>query len=247
MFQWWSKLWKRSKGDAPTQKNDNTVKYLITGLGNPGAEYNGTRHNIGFDVVDYLAAKFDVSYKSERHGFVGSFKHKGRQYFLLKPTTYMNLSGQAVRYWLQKEKIKKENLLVVLDDLNIKFGQVRLKSKGSAGGHNGLKNIEAMLQTGEYPRLKVGIGDRFNKGKQVDFVLGKWIPEEEEHLDKIIKHAAEGVLQFATVGIERCMNRVNANVLAEKKPPRKKTINKKEQLPKQDAKDSAAPEQPPTS
>lgn len=223
MFKWWRKLWKGSSEQEEVQKNDNTVKYLITGLGNPGAEYNGTRHNIGFDVVDYLAAKFEVSYKSDRHGYVGTFKHRGRQFILLKPTTYMNLSGQAVRYWLQKEKIKKENLLVILDDLNLKFGQIRLKGKGSAGGHNGLKNIEQLLQTNQYPRLKVGIGDRFNKGRQVDFVLGKWNAEEEPHLDKIIEHAAQGVLQFGTLGLDRSMNRVNTNVLEEKKKPKKKT------------------------
>ncbi|MGH1336261.1 MAG: aminoacyl-tRNA hydrolase [Aureispira sp.] len=228
MFKWWRKFWKGSLEEEESQKNDNTVKYLITGLGNPGAEYNGTRHNIGFDVVDYLAAKFEVSYKSDRHGFVGSFKHRGRQFILLKPTTYMNLSGQAVRYWLQKEKIKKENLLVILDDLNLKFGQVRLKGKGSAGGHNGLKNIEQLLQTNEYPRLKIGIGDRFNKGRQVDFVLGKWNMEEEPHLDKIIEHGAQGVLQFGTLGLDRCMNRVNTNVLEEKKKktPKKDSKNK---------------------
>ncbi|MFK7796966.1 MAG: aminoacyl-tRNA hydrolase [Aureispira sp.] len=222
MFKWLKQLLATSS-DKEEQKNENIVKYLITGLGNPGVEYNGTRHNIGFDVVDYLAAKFDVSYKSDRQGYVGSFKHKGRQFILLKPTTYMNLSGQAVRYWLQKEKIKKENLLVILDDLNLKFGQIRLKGKGSAGGHNGLKNIEQLLQTGQYPRLKVGIGDRFNKGRQVDFVLGKWNEEEDEHLSKIIAHAAQGVLEFGTIGLERTMNRVNTNVLAEKKKPQKKT------------------------
>ncbi len=226
MFGWWNKLWKR--GAATAQKNDNTVKYLITGLGNPGAEYSGTRHNIGFDVVDYLAAKFEVSYKSDRHAYVGSFRYKGRQFVLVKPTTYMNLSGQAVRYWLQKEKIKLENSLVILDDLNLKFGQVRLKGKGSAGGHNGLKNIEQVLQTGAYPRLKVGIGDRFNKGRQVDFVLGKWNDEEEPHLNKIIAHAANAVLQFATIGIDRCMNRVNTNVLEEKK---KKTAKQPQKPP----------------
>lgn len=222
MFKWLKQLLATSS-DKEEQKNENIVKYLITGLGNPGVDYNGTRHNIGFDVVDYLAAKFDVSYKSDKQGYVGSFRHKGRQFILLKPTTYMNLSGQAVRYWLQKEKIKKENLLVILDDLNLKFGQIRLKGKGSAGGHNGLKNIEQLLQTGQYPRLKVGIGDRFNKGRQVDFVLGKWTAEEEEHLSKIIAHAAQGVLQFGTIGLARTMNVVNTNVLAEKKKPKKKT------------------------
>lgn len=221
MFAWWNKLWNRSSKEGETPENKNIVKYLIVGLGNPGAEYKGTRHNIGFDVIDYLAAKFEISYKSDRHGFVGTFRHRGRQFILLKPTTYMNLSGQAVRYWLQKEKIKKDKLLVILDDLNIKFGQVRLKGKGGAGGHNGLKNIEQLLQTNQYSRLKIGIGDRFNKGKQVDFVLGKWIEEEEEHLPKIIEHAAQGVLQFATLGLERSMNVLNANVLEKKKVQKK--------------------------
>ena len=238
MFQWLKKLWTSSLEEEEVQKNENIVKYLITGLGNPGVEYNGTRHNIGFDVVDYLAAKFEVSYKSDKHGYVGSFKHKGRQFILLKPTTYMNLSGQAIRYWLQKEKIKKENLLVILDDLNLKFGQIRLKGKGSAGGHNGLKNIEELLQTGQYPRLKVGIGDRFSKGRQVDFVLGKWTEEEDELLPKIITHAAQGVLQFGTIGLDRSMNRINTNVLEEKKKPKQKPVSK--------PKDNGADTTPPT-
>jgi PTH1 family peptidyl-tRNA hydrolase len=237
MFKWLKKLWA-SSSEEEAQKNENIVKYLITGLGNPGVDYNGTRHNIGFDVVDYLAAKFEVSYKSDRHGYVGSFRHKGRQFILLKPTTYMNLSGQAIRYWLQKEKIKKENLLVILDDLNLKFGQIRLKGKGSAGGHNGLKNIEQLLQTGQYPRLKVGIGDRFSKGRQVDFVLGKWTAEEDELLPKIISHAAQGVLQFGTIGLARTMNNINTNVLEEKKKPKKKPAPK----PKEDAADTTPPD-----
>jgi PTH1 family peptidyl-tRNA hydrolase len=202
---------------------DNSVKYLITGLGNVGVDYSGTRHNIGFDVVDYLAAKFDVRYKSDRLGFVGSFKYKGRTFILLKPTTFMNLSGQAVRFWMQKEKIKLENLLVVLDDLNINFGQVKMKSKGSAGGHNGLKNIELLLNTAEYARLRLGIGDKFSKGRQVNFVLGKWTEKEEELLPKVIKHAAEGVLSFGTIGLGRSMNSYNKNLdIAPPKPKKDK-------------------------
>jgi len=207
------------KKELETSKIDNSVKYLITGLGNIGPDYDGTRHNIGFDVVDYLADKFEVQYKSERYGMVGSFKHKGRNFILLKPNTYMNLSGQAVRYWMQKEKIKTSNLLIILDDLNLSFGKVKVKSKGSAGGHNGLKNIEQLLNTNQYPRLRVGIGDRFGKGKQVDFVLGRWNNQEAAELPNIIKHSAQGVLNFGTIGLERTMNVTNKDVMA---PPKKK-------------------------
>jgi len=221
MFRLLKNLFKKKESSIET---DNSVKYLITGLGNVGADYSGTRHNIGFDVVDYLAAKFDVRYKSDRLGFVGSFKHKGRTFILLKPTTYMNLSGQAVRYWMQKEKIKPENLLVVLDDLNINFGKVKMKSKGSAGGHNGLKNIEQLLNTTQYPRLRVGIGDQFSKGRQVNFVLGKWTEKEEELLPKVIKQAAEGVLSFGTIGLGRTMNSFNKNLNAP--PPKPKQPKK---------------------
>ncbi len=205
--------------ELETSKIENSVKYLITGLGNIGPDYDGTRHNIGFDVVDYLADKFDVQYKSERYGMVGSFRHKGRTFILLKPNTYMNLSGQAIRYWLQKEKIKISNLLVILDDLNLSFGKVKVKSKGSAGGHNGLKNIEQLLNTSQYPRLRIGIGDRFGKGKQVDFVLGRWTNQEAADLPAIIKHAGQGVLNFGTIGLERTMNVTNKDLMA---PPKKK-------------------------
>lgn len=191
---------------------DNNVKYLIAGLGNIGAEYSGTRHNIGFDIIDSLAAQFGVSYKSDRYGFVGTLKHKGSTFILLKPTTYMNLSGQAVRYWMQKEKIELPRVLVVLDDLNIKFGDVRLKPKGSAGGHNGLKNIEELLKTNEYARLRIGIGDAFNRGRQVNFVLGKWSNEEEDKLPAIIEHAAKGVLNFGLIGLEKAMGEVNKKI-----------------------------------
>lgn len=223
MFKFIRGLFRKKSPEV--SKTDNSVKYLIAGLGNMGPDYDGTRHNIGFDVVDYLAGKFDVQYKSERYGFVGSFRNKGRTYILLKPTTYMNLSGQAIRYWLQKEKIKLTNLMVILDDLNINFGQVKMKTKGSAGGHNGLKNIEQLLNTTQYPRLRIGIGDRFSKGRQVDFVLGRWTAEEEENLPKVIKHAAEGVLNFGSIGIERTMNMTNKNLMT---PPKKKKTKPKD-------------------
>ena len=209
--------------DAQAQKEeDNSVKYLITGLGNIGVEYNGTRHNIGFDVVDYLAAKFEASYKNNRYGFTASFRYKGRTFVLLKPTTYMNLSGQAVRYWLQKEKIKQQNLMVISDDLNIQFGQVKIKPKGSAGGHNGLKNIEQLLKTNQYPRLRVGIGNNYSKGRQVDFVLGKWAEDEWPLLDKVIQHAANAVIAFASIGIERSMNQYNKDLNKPQSTPKNK-------------------------
>lgn len=209
--------------DAQAQKEeDNSVKYLITGLGNIGVEYNDTRHNIGFDVVDYLAAKFEASYKSNRYGFTASFRYKGRTFILLKPTTYMNLSGQAVRYWLQKEKIKQQNLMIISDDLNIQFGQIKIKPKGSAGGHNGLKNIEQLLKTNQYPRLRVGIGNNYSKGRQVDFVLGKWAEDERPLLDKVIQHAANAVIAFASIGIERSMNQYNKDLNKSKSASPKK-------------------------
>jgi PTH1 family peptidyl-tRNA hydrolase len=219
MFKFITRLF--AKKELEPAKIDNSVKYLITGLGNIGPDYAGTRHNVGFDVVDYLASKFEVQYKSERYGMIGSFKHKGRTFILLKPNTFMNLSGQAVRYWMQKEKIKITNLLVILDDLNLSFGKVKIKAKGSAGGHNGLKNIEELLSTNQYTRLRVGIGDRFGKGKQIDFVLGHWNNQEAPELPKIIKHTAEGVLNFGTIGLERTMNVTNKDVMA---PPKKKKV-----------------------
>lgn len=217
-------MWKRLLAwwrPAPTETIDPAMKYLVVGLGNPGPQYDGTRHNVGFDVVDYLAAQKEVTFTKDRHAWVGQMKHRGRVYILVKPTTYMNLSGQAVRYWMQKEKIKPENLLVILDDLNIAFGQVRLKAKGSAGGHNGLKDIEATLQTKNYARLRIGIGEQYNKGQQVDFVLGKWTDKEAEGLSKIVEHAAKGVLQFGSVGAARAMNGINKDVL-QAKPPKPK-------------------------
>lgn len=206
-----------------TPKKDDTVKYLITGLGNMGPDYDGTRHNIGFDVVDYLASEMGASFQDARYGFVAQVKHKGRTLILLKPTTYMNLSGQAVRYWLQKEKIPIERLLVIVDDLQLSFGTVRLKDKGGAGGHNGLKNIEQLLSTNQYPRLRFGIGNKYPKGQQVRFVLGHWNDREKDKLPKIIQHAAEAIKGFSTIGLARTMNQYNKDVLKAPKPKKKKT------------------------
>jgi len=171
-----------------------TVKYLIVGLGNPGDEYAQTRHNIGFDVLDQLAGP--QPWELSRHGWITEVKHKGRTLLLLKPNTYMNLSGKALVYWMQQEKIKIENVLVIVDDLSLPLAKLRMRIKGSDGGHNGLKSIQASLNSDEYSRLKFGIGNDFPRGRQVEFVLGKWKPEEQEPIQKGIDEAVNAVLTF---------------------------------------------------
>ncbi|MEN0004653.1 MAG: aminoacyl-tRNA hydrolase [Bacteroidota bacterium] len=185
------------------------MKYLIVGLGNMGAEYDNTRHNIGFDVVDLLAKDFEVSFKNDQLGDIAEFRHKGRTFVLLKPSTYMNRSGKAVRYWMQKKKIEKKNILVIVDDLNIDLGMLRLRGKGSDGGHNGLKDIDQMTGGNNYARLRVGIGNNFSKGRQVNFVLGEWTSEEQEQIPTILKRSAEASLAFGTIGLGHAMNRYN--------------------------------------
>lgn len=185
------------------------MKYLIVGLGNVGADYDDTRHNVGFEVVDYIANQFEVPFKKANLGDVAEFRHKGRTIVLLKPNTFMNLSGKAVRYWLQNKKIKDRNLLVIVDDKNIDLGRIKLKKKGSDGGHNGLKNINQILGSNVYARLRVGIGSNFSKGRQVEFVLGKWNDKEKEQLPDILKRSSEASLAYATIGIDRAMNTHN--------------------------------------
>ncbi len=182
------------------------MKYLIVGLGNIGAEYNQTRHNIGFEVLDQLSKEQDSKFEDSRHAFVSKVKHKGRTLVLIKPTTYVNLSGKAVNYWLQKEKIPLENLLIIADDLSLPFGTVRIRAKGSDGGHNGLKNINEVLGTNKYARLRFGIGNEFERGRQVDFVLGKWTNEETEKLPERINRCISAVKDFALVDIAKVMN-----------------------------------------
>ncbi|MCW5920848.1 MAG: aminoacyl-tRNA hydrolase [Saprospiraceae bacterium] len=182
------------------------MKYLITGLGNVGYEYEGTRHNIGFDALDFICKQMEGTWRGDHHGDLAEVKFKGRTLILLKPNTYMNLSGKAVRYWLQKEKIPLENSLVILDDLNLAFGKQRLRPKGSDGGHNGLKNIQELLGTDAYPRLRIGIGDNFSKGRQVNYVLGKWTEDEKAEIPRILEKAAEVVKTFVTIGLERAMS-----------------------------------------
>ncbi|WP_430810534.1 MULTISPECIES: aminoacyl-tRNA hydrolase [unclassified Carboxylicivirga] len=185
------------------------MKYLIVGLGNIGEEYDQTRHNVGFEVLDAIAKRNDVRFEEERYGAVARFKFKARSFIMLKPNTYVNLSGRAINYWLQKEKIAVSNLLVVVDDLALPFGTLRLKTKGSDAGHNGLKSIQSSLGTAAYSRLRFGIGNDFAKGRQVDFVLGKWSDEEWVDLMERTKVAEEMVKAFATVGAARAMSQFN--------------------------------------
>jgi len=192
----------------PTEE-DNMKKFLIVGLGNMGEDYANTRHNIGFKVLDYLATTESVSFETLKLGNVSTLKVKGRTLILLKPSTFMNLSGKAVKYWLEKEKVPLENLLIVTDDLNLPYGTLRLKTKGSDGGHNGLKDIQDKLQTTKYNRFRFGISDSFGKGRQVDYVLGKWDDEEKSTLQERLKISAELIKSFALAGVSNTMNQYN--------------------------------------
>lgn len=184
-------------------------KFLIVGLGNIGPKYHNTRHNIGFKVLDFLAEQEDLTFETQKLGDIATYKFKGRTFILLKPSTYMNLSGKAVNYWLQKEKVPLENLLVITDDLNLPFGTLRVKTKGSDGGHNGLKDIQTQLGTITYNRFRFGISDEFSKGKQVDYVLGEWDEEEEKKLPERLKKSVEVIKSFGTAGINNTMNTFN--------------------------------------
>ena len=183
-------------------------KYLIVGLGNPGYEYENTRHNTGFMVLDKMAESVGVSFEDKRYGYVAETSIKGRKVFLLKPTTYMNLSGNAVRYWLQKENIDQKRLLVVVDDLSIPLGDYRLKGNGSNGGHNGLGNIQQLIGQ-QYARLRMGIGNEFQRGQQVDWVLGKYTDEDMRTLQPSIDEAAEIIRSFVLAGLDITMNQFN--------------------------------------
>jgi peptidyl-tRNA hydrolase, PTH1 family len=184
-------------------------KFLIVGLGNIGEEYENTRHNIGFKVLDLIAQENNLKFTNDRLAAISEFKFKGKTLILIKPSTYMNLSGKAVNYWLQAEKIPKENLLVITDDIALPTGSLRMKGKGSDGGHNGLKSIQETLNTTEYARLRFGVGNDFNKGKQVEYVLGKWRPEEEKLLEERIKVAADMIKAFATIVLQLTMTNYN--------------------------------------
>lgn len=188
---------------------DPRMKYLIVGLGNIGAEYQNTRHNIGFRVVDALAEKAGVSFSTDRYGAVAEMRHRGHIVTLLKPSTYMNLSGKAVRYWLEATKTPIENLLIIVDDIALPFGSLRMRMKGSDGGHNGLKNINEILGSDAYSRIRFGIGGDFPRGFQVDHVLGQWTSEEEAQMAEKLKTFVDASLSFVSIGAQRTMNTYN--------------------------------------
>ncbi len=190
-------------------KEDLMKKFLIVGLGNIGEKYRNTRHNIGFQILDYLASNESTQFESQKLGSVAKFRFKGRTFVLLKPSTYMNLSGKSVKYWLTKEKIPIENLLVICDDLNLPFGSIRVKAKGSEGGHNGLKDINAVLQSQKYARYRFGVGSEFSKGGQSDFVLGKWDTDEQDLLAERLEKSMELIKSFGTAGLNITMNTFN--------------------------------------
>jgi PTH1 family peptidyl-tRNA hydrolase len=185
------------------------LSYLIVGIGNIGAEYLGTRHNIGFDVLDYHANEHGASFELGRHAFYSSYRSKGQQIHLIKPTTYVNLSGKAVRYWMQETKTGIDNILVVVDDIHLDFGSIRIKRRGSHGGHNGLKDIEAALGSSSYPRLRFGVGKDFPPGQQVRYVLGKWHKSQEKDLPNLIDDASKAIDTFIHQGLDKAMNQFN--------------------------------------
>jgi len=204
-MNWLSQIFKKeNKTDLDPMK-----KFLIVGLGNIGAEYVNTRHNIGFKVVDHLARKESVDFQTAKLGAMAEYKLKGRTLFLLKPNTYMNLSGKAVKYWMDKENIPVSNVLIITDDLNLPFGSIRIRTKGSDGGHNGLKSIQQILNSSEYPRFRFGISDEFKKGKQVDYVLGEWNDDEKAKLTERLDISAEIIQSFALAGLEITMTSFN--------------------------------------
>lgn len=200
-----SKIHEHQKKQYKTVSN----KFLIVGLGNIGAEYIHTRHNIGFKILDFFARKESLDFQTAKLGQLAEYKFKGRTFFLLKPNTYMNLSGKAVHYWMDKENIPLENILVITDDLNLPFGTIRIKPKGSDGGHNGLKNINLVLNTQNYSRFRFGISDEFKKGQQVNYVLGAWNDEENAKLPERLELSCEIIKSFGTAGLENTMSGFN--------------------------------------
>lgn len=185
------------------------MKYLIVGLGNPGDDYKNSRHNIGYKVLDSLAEKSGIVFSDKRYAYVAEVKVKGKILVLVKPTTYMNLSGNAVNYYLKKEKIPLEKMMIVVDDLALPLGAIRIKTKGGSGGHNGLQHIEDILGSNDYIRMRIGIGDEFRQGQQVNYVLGEWTKNEADTLSLKIEQAVNAVLSYTHIGIERTMNLYN--------------------------------------
>lgn len=219
-MNWFIKLFASPKEETDPMKPEGheyqksniksmSKKFLIVGLGNIGAEYVNTRHNIGFKVVDFLAKSESLSFETVKLGSLAQYKFKGRTFLLLKPNTYMNLSGKAVKFWMDKENIPLENIMVITDDLNLPFGTIRIKPKGSDGGHNGLKSINQVLGTQDYTRFRFGISDEFKKGQQVNYVLGEWDATETAALPERLATSAEAVRSFATAGLGNTMTAFN--------------------------------------
>ena len=207
LFELIKKLFGLKKETIATE--ELMKKFLIVGLGNIGEKYNDTLHNIGFKILDEIASKEEVIFESQKLGSIAKFRFKGRTFILLKPSTYMNLSGKSVKYWMTKENIPVENLLIICDDLNLSFGAIRIKAKGSDGGHNGLKDINVVLQTQQYARFRFGVGSEYSKGRQSDFVLGKWSDEEFKLLPERLEKAHQIVKSFGTAGLNNTMNTFN--------------------------------------
>jgi PTH1 family peptidyl-tRNA hydrolase len=212
MIQFLKKLFGKTKNQP--KENNIDMKYLIVGLGNIGAEYANTRHNIGFRILDALAETANIEFTEARYGAVAEYKFKGRIFVLVKPNTYMNLSGKSVNYWLQKEKIPVENMMVLVDDLALPFETLRLRPGGSAAGHNGLKHINEILGHQNYNRLRFGIGADFGKGQQVDYVLGEWSPEELEKLPELYKICINMIKGMSTIGIQKTMTAYNTKKIS---------------------------------
>ncbi|GAB5473966.1 MAG: aminoacyl-tRNA hydrolase [Maribacter sp.] len=207
MFEFLKSLFGFKK--AYFEEDDPMKKFLIVGLGNIGAEYLETRHNIGFKVLDALASQESASFESARLGDIATVKIKGKSVLCLKPSTYMNLSGKALKYWMDKEKIPLQNVLIITDDINLPFGTLRLKTKGSNGGHNGLKDIQNVLQSSKYNRFRFGVGADFGKGRQVDYVLGNWNETEREQLEERLQKSSELIRSFVLAGVNITMNQFN--------------------------------------
>ena len=205
MWEWLRQLFGLKK----EEKLPDPMKYLIIGLGNMHPDYDDTRHNIGFDVVDVMAEEAGAAWKLSQLGAVTQVKHRGRTLILLKPSTYMNRSGKSVKYWMQKEKIPVDRIMVVVDDIHIEYGTLRMRAKGSDGGHNGLRDIQQHLGGNKYPRLRVGIGRDFHSGQQVNYVLGKWSSEERDKLPDILKKAGDAIKSFTAIGLGHTMNQYN--------------------------------------
>ncbi|MEC3905960.1 aminoacyl-tRNA hydrolase [Tamlana sp. 2201CG12-4] len=206
MWQFLNKLFGKNNH---IEVQDSMKNFLIVGLGNIGEKYENTRHNIGFKILDYFAQQEDLTFETQKLGAICTYKLKGRTFIFLKPGTYMNLSGKALLYWQTKEKIPLENVLVITDDLNLPFGSIRLKTKGSDGGHNGLKDIQDKLNTTKYNRLRFGISDAFSKGRQIDYVLGEWTAEESDKLKERLGKSVELIKSFVLAGVNTTMNTFN--------------------------------------